>query len=182
VTKMPKTKGPTAIQTQAIIKAVRRAYWDGWNGADRSVDASHHAPCIESGRNRYRSMSSRVRVPTPTANAMERLGLVTDYNGSGWLWALTPDAVKIAEAAFKQEGKDPLKEAAAKRDKEAEAAKKQKEEFRYVLSLFEKFSIIPTGKKTSKSVASLIKERAESGGNCCFDLNELEQIGLFLSE
>lgn len=179
---MPKTKGPTAIQEQAIIKAVRKAYWQGWDGASRSVDASHNAPCIESGRNRYRSMSSRVRVPTPTALAMERLGLVRDYNNSGWLWALTPDAVRIAEAAFKKEGKDPLKEAAAKRDQEAEAEKKQKEEFRYVLSLWEKFSIIPTGKKTSKSVSTLIKERAEGSGNCCFDLNELEQIGLFLPE
>lgn len=127
-------------------------------------------------------MTRRVRVPTPTAMAMERLGLVTDYNGSGYLWALTTKAVDIAEAAFKADGTNPKKEAAAKRAEEKAKAEDQQKELEYVLSLWAKFSIIPTGKNTSKSVATLIKERAKEGGQCCFDLNELEQIGLFLPE
>ena len=173
------TKQPTEAQRHALKNALSKAYWEGWDGKTKLVDTTHHAPCMEAGRRRY---TNRVVVPTPTATALERQGLVTDYYDSGWLFALTDKGIALAEAELRKLGANPKEAAAEQRAKEAAARKKQDEEFDQVVKLFDKFSIIPTGKKTSMSVAKLVRERGKEQGQVCFDMNELEQIGLFLPE
>lgn len=174
---MGKVKQPTDPQRHALMRALSKAYWEGWDGKSRSVDASHNAPCIEAGRKRYYTTSSRVHVPGPTAMAMMRQGLVSDYNDSGWLFALTSAGVKAAEEELRKAGQNPKEEAAKRRQEKADAKVKQDEEFQRVIGLFDGISISPAGKKKKVAVSKLIKERAKEGGRCCFDLNELEQIG-----
>lgn len=174
---MSKTKQPTEAQRFALKRAIQRAYTSGWDGKARSTDATGRAPALRAGRRRYIT-SSAVGAPLPTCEALERQGLVKDYNAQHYLFALTKAGIEIGEAECKADGVDPKAEAAKRRDEEAAERLEKERELLEVCALFSDISIKPTAKGSKKTTLDkVIKERATGSGNCCFDLDELVQIG-----